>query len=346
MQDELISKHLPALEDFWHRREWDAATSQPLTLLGQPFKLRCNDARLVEAVTHALTAFSQAKSVDAPAFTLNIAVQSQGKPPGTPPRDLYASNTFFGGDNWLMIHAGVWGHAHINLESLTATVVVTPQLAADADILARGLLHTVFTNLLFAAGYAMLHCTALLRNSHLLLLMAPHNSGKSTTALRLALSGLKLLSDSQVYVSPHHRPLHIMGFPVGRARLRNDMLSSFPQLHDFLQPEAVRGETKFSFKLQDFDPSLVQQDAVAVETVDLCLLKLHDSAETTLTPATQDELWQAVMQNSLFFDSKANWQKNLATVTPLIERATPYHLSVGSDAAKIIHCIEELLTGR
>ena len=346
MQHELISTHLATLEDFWQRRDWNSTSSQTLTLFGQPLHLRCNNDGLTEAVRHALSAFSVAPPVAAPPFNLNIVVNTSDTPPGKPPRDLYATNSFYGGDNWLMIHAGVWGHAHIDLATLTATAVVTSTLANEPDIVARGLLHTVFTNLLFAAGYAMLHCTALLRNDHLLLLMAPHNSGKSTTALRLALSGLKLLSDSQVYVSPHHMPLHIMGFPVGRARLRSDMLPSFPQLHAFLQPEAVRGETKFSFRLQDFDPSLVQQEAIAVETVDLCLLQLGNSAETTITPASSDEVWHAVMQNSLFFDSRTQWQRNLKTVSPLIERADGHHLFVGSEPDGIVKRIDQLLTGR
>lgn len=330
------------LEDFWLRRERAQDETRHFRIFGLPLHVQTNDPHIFEATEQALRAYSSAPLVDAPPLSIQVVVRKASWNPGPPPRDLYPSNLFVGDGEWLMIQMGAWGHAQVDLAQLRATIVLTPELAAESDVVARGILNTVLNNLLTSAGFAMLHCTGLLRDGHVILLMAPHNSGKSTTALRLALDQFQLLSDSQIYVSPFHEGVMLMGFPVGRARLRLDMLPHFPQLHEFLRPEAVRGETKFSFDLRDFDASLVREEALQVETVDLCLLKRGNSAETTLTPTTQNAVWDAVIQNSIFYDSKPAWERNLATVAPLIERARPFELIIGHDAEQLVATVKTL----
>ena len=338
-----FNHHYPQLEDFWLRRDRQHDAVQTFRLCGLPLRVQANEPAVFDAVRRALSAFSAAPAIDAPAFSLQIIVRAASWQPGPPQRDLYPTNLFAGDGEWLMIQMGAWGHAHVDLGQRRATVVLTPELAGEPDIVARGVLHTIFTNLLIGSGFAMLHCTGLRHGDHVVLLMAPHNSGKSTTALRLTLNGFQLLSDSQIYVSPFHKDVTIMGFPVGRARLRRDMLPHFPQLHDFLQPEAVRGETKFSFDLREFDRALVHETAMKVQTVDLCLLTRGNSAETTLNPATTGQVWDTVIQNSIFYDSKAAWQRNLAAAAPLIDRARPFNLQIGHDAEALVRCVKTLL---
>ena len=121
------------------------------------------------------------------------------------------------------------------------------------------------------------------------------------------------------------------------------MLPHFPQLHEFLRPEAVRGETKFSFDLRDFDPSLVREAAIAVDSVDLCLLSRGGVEETTLEATSADSIWNAVMQNSIFYDSRAAWDKNLSAVSPLVDRARPFDLKIGFDAQELDAKVTDLL---
>ena len=343
---ELYKRHSPTLEDFWLRRERTLDYAKEYRVFGLPLHVQSNDEQLFEAMAIALRAYSTASNVDAPTLTIQAVVRSADWQPGPPPRDLYPQNLFVGDGDWLMIQLGAWGHAHVDLGALTATLVLTPELTAKPDIVARGVLNTILTNLLTSAGFAMLHCTGLLRNGHAVLLMAPHNSGKSTTALRLTLGGFQLISDSQIYISPFHDGIALLGFPVGRARLRRDMLPHFPQLHDFLRPEAVRDEMKFSFDLRDFDKTLVYEEALTVNTVDLCLLTRSGTADTSLTPTTHEAVWNAVMQNSIFYDTEAAWMKNLAAVTPLIERVRPFDLQIGSEAAQLVTTVETLISER
>jgi hypothetical protein len=250
--------------------------------------------------------------------------------------------TYTGDAAWLMWRLGGWGQVHVDLVAGRATAVITPELAQRPDLIAQCLLNTILLNFCIANGFAMLHASCLVRDSHVLLLMAPHNSGKSTTALRLLLSGYQLVSDSMVFVVPDNGQL--AGFPVGKIKLRADMVAHFPQLHSLLEREAVRDETKYTLDLRKFDGALVRATAVPPQQVTLCLLARHDAPETLVTPVTRQQLHEAVILNSLFYDTPAIWQHNLAQLQPLLDKAAAHQLTVGTNPEEIIQVVNDLLT--
>lgn len=188
----------------------------------------------------------------------------------------------------------------------------------------------------------MLHATGLTRGSHALLLIAPHNSGKSTTALRLVMHGWRLLADSQVYTRREGDDLELTGFPVGRIKLRGDMVQQFPQLAALLTPERVRSETKHAVDLRRLNPALVCQKAISPETIDLCLLTRSHSRRTHVTAAQRDEVEQALVRNSLHVNPAEVWRANLATLEALLERARLHHLAVGTDAGEIVAAVDRI----
>jgi hypothetical protein len=340
------------LEDFWQRRPSEPQYSRNGYVFGYPFQLATNDPQLLEAVAYSAPLFSQAPPLQLPPFQLQFISSMERKPAGPPPDSLFDGIWYTGSGDWLMIHLGPWGHAFVNLASRTATAVLAPSLAARPDVVSHSLLNTVLLNFCLFHGYGMLHASCLERDGRTLLLMAPHNAGKSTTALHLALAGYRLLTDSMVHVSPFHGPTGdddqngsfslLCGFPVGKIKLRRDMLTAFPRLQPLLEAEQVRGETKFRLDLRDVDPELVLERARPCAEVNLCLLRRHDAAHTSIIPAAQDEIWHAALHNTLFYDQDAVWQRNLAQITPLIERANMYHLVIGSDPEGIVAAVNEL----
>ncbi|MBK9051061.1 MAG: hypothetical protein IPL78_09140 [Chloroflexi bacterium] len=187
------------------------------------------------------------------------------------------------------------------------------------------MLNTIFTNLVINANFAMLHCTGLLRGEDVLLLLAPHNSGKSTTALRLVLAGYQLISDSQIYVSPDSEGIELLGFPVGRTKLRADMVPHFPQLQPFLTPEPVREEMKYTLDLRRFNAELVCETAVRPRTIHFCLLHRNGTPHTQLTPAPPHELLTAIADNnSIYYDRPAVWLPSLRLIERLVHQSHGY----------------------
>ncbi len=342
--EKLWAEHEAGLEDFWGRRENGPRFVHAFTLFGRPIRVTSNDEQLLTAVALARPQYSLAPTTTHTPFTVHLVVRATPVDPGPPPQNLLAHNQYTGHDQWLSIQMGGWGHCHINLAQGEAIAVLAPALACQPELVSRGLLNTIFTNLVINANFAMLHCTGLLRGEDVLLLLAPHNSGKSTTALRLVLAGYQLISDSQIYVSPDSEGIELLGFPVGRTKLRADMVPHFPQLQPFLTPEPVREEMKYTLDLRRFNAELVCETAVRPRTIHFCLLHRNGTPHTQLTPAPPHELLTAIMDNnSIYYDRPAVWLPSLRLIERLVHQSHGYHLSIGTDPDALVDTINEQL---
>jgi hypothetical protein len=338
----LYARHAAALEDFWSRRANALRFTRDLRLFGRPVTLLSNDSGVLAAADYSEPLYSQAPPVDAPPFAVRLLAGHAAVPLAPLPGNLFAHIQYMGVGQWLAIQLGAWGHCQVDLARGQAMAVLSTELAGQPELVSRCLLNTVFNNLLTGAGLAMLHATSLARGDRALLLMAPHGSGKSTAALRLALAGFPLMSDSQVYLSDRGGALELTGFPVGRVKLRRDMRADFPDLQPLLTQEEVRGETKFDLNLRQLDPALVQAEAIQPRVIDLCLLTRHDQAETILTPATRSEFIDAAMQNSLHYDGPDAWRGNVALIQRLAATARCHHLVVGTHPDSLVAVVRGL----
>jgi hypothetical protein len=215
-------------------------------------------------------------------------------------------------------------------------------LAENPELVCLVLLNTILTNFITRHGYSMLHASALVKDGHILLLQAPHGTGKSTTALRLLLNGYRLLSDSMVYVGERGGDLWMGGFPVGRIKLREDMLHRFPALAAHTQVEPVRNETKHRVDLMRLDPTLVHRDMIHIRRVEYCLLERWERTESKLEPLTEDELWPEIMVNSLHYDTREIWIENLRRVERMLAYANLHRLWIGASEDEILNTIKSL----
>lgn len=340
----LFEQGVHQLEDFWGRRENGPRFVCEFTLFGRPVRVTSNEERVLEAVELARPQYSLTTATAHHPLTLHLVVRSGPVDPGPLPPNLIAHAQYSGFDDWLMIQLGGWGSCFMDLGQGKAVAVISPVLAQQPDVLCRALINTIFTNWMIRARFAMLHCTGLIKEDRVLLLLAPHNSGKSTTALRLVLAGYTLLSDSQIYISPDSDGLELLGFPVGKAKLRRDMMPLFPDLHPYLQTEQVRDETKYSLDLRRYNPVLVCETAVRPRHLDFCLLTRNGQPHSHLTPASYDEVMHAIMDNnSIFYDAAAPWHTNLQLIDKCIRQANCYHLTIGTDPAHIVATVGELV---
>jgi hypothetical protein len=340
--DTLFRNNRDRLEDFWGRRQNRTRYERTVRVFNRRIELESNDDRILAAIDHCLPLYSIAPLVDRAPFAIQLVVQAGPLDPGSPPENLVEYLQFTGDAAWLTIRLDAWGHCFVDLNGGRAVAVLSPRLAQRPDLVGLCLLNTVLTNFFIGGGYGMLHASCLLRDGRALLLMAPHNSGKSTTALRLTLAGYRLVSDSMVFLSPEAETLQLLGFPVGKIKLRHDMLPAFPRLQPWLSSEPVGTEIKYSVDLRRVDPSLVHEAAVTPSAIDLCLLNRSSSEQTLLTPATRASASEAVVLNSLFFDTEAVWRRNLVLIGRLLDRARCHHLAVGSEAGGILAAVDSL----
>ena len=328
------------LEDFWERRGAKSRFEREEYLFGRAVRFASNEADVLTAVEHILPLYSQLPATQRQPLAVQLVVQMSRVPAGAVPDDLMQQITYTGDKEWLMWQLNGWGQVHVDLATGQATAVITPELAQRLDLVAHCLLNTILLNFFIAQGFAMLHASCLVQKERALLLMAPHNTGKSTTALRLLWAGYQLVSDSMVFVVPDEERL--VGFPVGKIKLRADMVPQFPQLHPFLNTEAVRNETKYTLDLRQFDSALVRETAVTTQQLSLCLLARHEGQETLVTAVSPKQRQEAVIHNSLYYDTPQVWRRNLAQLELVLAKAAVHHLTIGTNPEKIVEAVASL----
>ena len=338
----LFDRYQVRLEDFWSRRQSNPRHVRELHLFGRPVKFCSNDEGVLAAADLCRPLYSVAPARRDQPFTVQLIVNTMPSDPGPAPDDLVRHIQYTGHGDWMAMQLGAWGNCQMDLAAGRATALLSTQLAARPDLVHLCILNTVLTNLFQASGLAMLHATCLLRANTALLLVAPHNGGKSTTALHMVMAGYELLSDSQVYVWHHGHNLQLMGFPVGRIKLRRDMVAEFPRLQPLLTPEQIRDETKYSLDLRQLDPTLVCENAIEPSAIELCLLSRSDDGGTHVQPAAREAVMEAVILNSLHYHTAAVWQRNLAALEALMGRARWHRLAVGSRVDDMLAAVARL----
>ena len=330
------------LEDFWGRRRNEPTHRREMVVFGRNTRIHANEAAVLEVVDFSTRLFSRVERLCDRSFEVRIVVSPAPQPLQPVDESLVNKLHYVGQGDWLHIRAAEWGSAHVALNRREAHMILTPELACRPDLVSSCLLNTVLLNLVIADGVSMLHASCLMRNGRALLLMAPHNTGKSTTALELVRTGYRLLTDSMVFFElVDGKPL-LMGMPVGRIKLRLDVLSRFPELESSLKPEQVRSEIKYVAELTD--TTQTEREAVSAAAVTLCLLRRSDLESTHYGVAERTEIMQAVVHNSLYFDSSTAWRRNLAQLEQLVELADWYSLAVGTIPEGIVEAVNSILS--
>jgi hypothetical protein len=241
--NELYRQYNVQMEDFWSRRTNAPKFEREIQVFGHPVIFDSNHEKVLDSAVFAEEMYSTADPQNGVPWRVHLTVRSdlQSAPP---PERLIDLIQYTGAGDWLSIDLLEWGNCFVDMKSGEAYAVLASSLAEKPRQVCLVLLNTILNNFLTRHGYSMLHASALVKDDNILVLQAPHGTGKSTTALRLLLNGYRLLSDSQIYIGERDNELWLGGFPVGRIKLREDMLPHFPALAAEAEPEPVRNETK------------------------------------------------------------------------------------------------------
>ena len=340
--DELYHRHQHRMEDFWSRRANAPKYEKTIHIFGHPVIFDGNHEGVLESATFAEKMYSTSNWHDGSVWRVHLTVHDPDPLPPLPPERLIDIVHYAGAEDWLSIDLREWGHCFVDMKRGEAFAVLSSNLAEHPEQVCLVLINTILTNFITRHGYSMLHASALVKDGHILLLQAPHGTGKSTTALRLLLNGYQLLSDSMVYIGERAGDLCMGGFPVGRIKLRTDMLPLFPALVEMAQTEPVRNETKHRVDLMRVDSELVRSEIIQVRRVEFCLLERWGRYESRIEPLSEAELWPEIMINSLHYDHIELWKENLSRIELLIRKANLHRLHIGTSEAEILKTVNQL----
>ena len=339
--NELYRKHNQQMEDFWSRRANAPKYERMIHVFGQPVLFDSNHARVLDSTSLAEQMYSTSDLQGGPVWRVHLTVDSQSEPV-PPPERLIDLLRYAGADDWLSIDLRQWGNCFVDMKRAEAYAVLSSSLAENPEKVCQLLLNTILNNFATRHGYSMLHASALIKDEHILVLQAPHGAGKSTTALRLLLNGYQLLSDSQIYLGERDGALWMGGFPVGRIKLRTDMLPLFPALAAEAKEEPVRNETKHRVDLMRVDPALAHPEMIRIRRVEFCLLERWEKPESKIDSLSEDELWPELMVNSLHYDTPELWNENLRRVDLLLRKAALHRLHIGTSEEEIMRTVNQL----
>jgi hypothetical protein len=340
--NQLYQQHQHRMEDFWSRRVNTPAYEKTIHVFGQRVLFASNQETILEAATLAEQMYSSWRLREEPGWRVYLTVHDPDPAPPPPPERLIDLVHYAGAEDWLSIGLREWGNCIVDMKRGEAHAVLASSLAEHPQLVCQVLLNTILNNFATRHGFSMLHASALVKDEDILVLQAPHGTGKSTTALRLLLNGYQLLSDSQIYLAERDEALWMGGFPIGRIKLRTDMLPLFPALASRAQTEPVRNETKHRVDLTRVDPALTRAEMIAVQQVNFCLLERWDRPESKLDSLAEDELWPEIMVNSLHYDTSELWTENLRRVNLLLRKAKLHRLRIGTSEARIIETVNTL----
>jgi hypothetical protein len=340
--NELYHQHHHRIEDFWSRRDNASKYEKTIHIFGHRVIFDGNHEKVLESAACAERMYSTSDSQAGATWRIHLTVHDPDPLPAPPPERLIDHVHYAGADDWLSIDLREWGHCLVDMKRGEAYATLSSTLAENPEQVCLVLINTILTNFITRHGYSMLHASALVRHENILLLQAPHGTGKSTTALRLLLHGYQLLSDSMVYLGESNSELWMGGFPVGRIKLRTDMLPLFPALAAEAQTEPVRNETKHRVDLTRIDSRLTRSQMMQVERVEYCLLERWGRAESKIEPLTEEELWPEIMVNSLHYDTSELWNENLHRIERLLHKANLHRLRIGTSETGIIETVNQL----
>jgi len=340
--NELYRKYNSEMEDFWSRRANAPNYEKTIHIFGQRVVFESNHEKVLDAAAFAEQMYSSWDSLNDSTWRVHLMVHDLDPQPSPSPERLVDLMRYAGADDWLWIDSQEWGNCFADMKRCEAYAVLSSSLAGNPEQVCQLFINTILNNFLTRHGYSMLHASALVKDDQILILQAPHRTGKSTTALRLLLNGYQLLSDSQIYLSERGSTLWIGGFPVGRIKLRTDMLPLFPAMAAEAKTEPVRNEIKHRVDLMRVDPESAVRNMIQIQRVEYCLLERWDKFESKIESLPEAELWPEIMINSLHYDTPELWNENLHRVDLMLRKANLHRLRIGTSEDEILKTVNQL----
>jgi len=267
-----------------------------------------------------------------------VGPESQGQIPDNLPEQL----AYSGVGEWITLSAGAWGYAFAHLASREAVLILAPELAAETRLVSRYFIDHYLLNFILM-DWAMLHASCVLSpdKRRLILMIGPHNVGKSTTALRLLQAGYIFLADGMALLRPFQQGFIVGGYPMGEVKLRDDVLVAFPEYTG--QSVQVREDRKTVVDLRQVHPDHLVETCVYPEAICLCFVERANDARTQVSSLPAAEADRRLAAHTVFWNETSKLADNSTTLQSLIRVARLYRLVIGSDVNNIISTLDTIV---
>lgn len=332
---------LPILppEDFWSRQTNAQKFSFDFAPFGAPTEITSNRPEALVAAQLSSRRFSRIVEPGGRAMRIQIVVNESET--ALVPDDLPERIVYSGLEDWITLSAGKWGHAFGNLQSRRALIFLSPALAENIRIVSRYFIDHYILNFLFTE-WAMLHASCVLDppGRRLIMLVGAHNTGKSTTALRLTRAGYPFLADGMVLMCLSHGRLVVGGYPIGEVKLREDVLAQFPEYSG--EAVRVREHAKSVVDLRAVHPERLAESLIVPTSMQLCIIEPGLRPFTDVSPLTPPQAIEAIAPNTVYWNYPAQLVHNTDILHYVLRTATLYRVKLSPDPVEIVTTLSSL----
>jgi hypothetical protein len=177
-------------------------------------------------------------------------------------------------------------------------------------------------------------------NEQLIIMVAPHNTGKSTTALRLLRAGYKFLADGMALLQQTGQGFEVGGYPIGEVKLRDDVLALFPEYSG--QRVLVREQRKTVVNLRQIHPGLLVEKTIRPTSILLCFLERGNTGQTSVEKISPEDALPLLAGNTVFWDEAERLAANNNTLHSFIRAAKCYQLKTDNNFEELLAAIDQL----
>lgn len=339
IDSEFVRAHAAAFEDFWNRQLGDSYFDLRYPAYGYEVKLTTNAREVLDAARLAAGRYPRARVLDGnPAIGLNVFVVPTWDAPPVP-RDLPATLQTIAAGDFMFQAATPWLQWFTDLRARRTYAFIARALAAEPRVLSRYLLDRAVNNILFREGVGQLHATSLMGDDHAVIFIAPHGTGKSTTAFHLLNAGYRLMGDGILFIRERDGQFELMGYPIGEAKLTAEMQPLFPEWSGAGAEVTVHNVHKSIVNLRELAPHKIIEDAVYPGHIILCLAERNGVTTTHAERLTSAEALERILPDTIHWDNANAMVGSLEVVRRVIERADCYRLTLGTDREELVETV-------
>ncbi len=344
LDETFLESNSSAFEDFWNRRVGDSLYELRYPAYGYTIHFQTNHRAVLDAARISAARYCHAQILDgSPVIEFRVMVVPT-LPDSPVPKNLMAMLQIVGIGDCLYQAATPWIQWVTDTKARTCTMIISPALAVEPWQMSRSILDRATLNILVREGVAQLHATTLARDDCAILFIAPHGTGKSTTAFHLLNVGFRLMGDGLSFVRETRAgQFELMGYPVGEAKLTEAAKPLFPDWQGEGIEVTAHNVVKHVVNLRKLAPHKMLEDSVIPKRILLCLAERNGQPRTSAERLNANRAFARVLPDTIFWDEPAAMLRSLNVTKRLIAHSSCYHLTLGADREQLVDAIVGLV---
>jgi hypothetical protein len=349
IDESFLNQHASAFEDFWNRRRGDSFFELTYPGYGYEIHVETNHPSVLDAARLAAARYCRSARLPGEP-TMEFRVLVVPSLPDTPvPADFPSRLQTVSVGDYMFQAATPWIQWFADLKERRMYALLSPAMPSATIAVSRNVFDRSTLNILLREGVGQLHSTTLVRDDCAVLFIAPHGTGKSTTAFQLLNTDFRLMGDGHLFIRERSSSgtkdageFELMGYPVGEAKLTEAAKPLFPEWHGEGIEVTVHNVVKHIVNLRALAPNKMIDTSVFPKRIILCLAERNGQPLTSAERLDSETALTRLLPDTIFWDDPEPMMQSLNVIKRLVEHAECYRLTLGADRQQLVEKIQSL----